>query len=238
MNWFGRDPKKKLGKLLVKAASRGDAKEAERLLDAGADANFVTATSSPPLFRAAYDGDSDGHCQVLRLLLARGAAVDQRNSVGCTALHGAANNGHFGAASILLEAGASKDLRGRGKNALDWAMTSDNAPTVALLQPPAAPRQAPPPRVENPDEVVFFRPLGNRMLEETFNFAARERISLVRNGADGPVEAMTRDSFDAVGDVAALRCAFEIYRAKGGTLAESDVFPGALGKVKPLPGRP
>jgi hypothetical protein len=55
---------------------------------------------------------------------------------------------------------------------------------------------------------------------------------MVRTGLDGPVEAMTRESFDAVGE-RSLRQAFDAYARQGGSIPESEIFPAAIAKVKP-----
>jgi hypothetical protein len=223
---FG-NPQRRLDKKLVKAAERGNVPEVIRLLDAGANVNGQHSFYNPPLFAAAYAGDTDAHRQTVEVLLARGAEVDQRNSVECTALMGAANQGHFGIAQILLAAGADRSLRGRDKDALGWALTSGSPEMIALFQQKPAE-----PVVEGPQEIVLRRPLGNRLMEEVFDFAARERITLIRKGEDGPVEAVTRDGFSDIEDRSRLREAFALYVKKGGTADEAAVFGDLLAKPK------
>jgi hypothetical protein len=143
---------------------------------------------------------------------------------------GAANRGHIHAARLLLAAGADATMLGRDKDALGWALTSGSPDMILLLQ------KKPEPVVESPQDVVFRRPLGNRVLEEIFDFAARERITLIRKGDDGPVEAVTRDSFTAIEDRARLREAFDAYVKRGGAASEEYVFAEHLAKPKP-PGR-
>ncbi len=223
---FG-NPQRRLDKKLIKAAAKGNAPEVIRLLDAGANVNAQFTYQAPPLFAAAYSGDTDGHHQTIEILLARGAEVDQRNGVNCTALMGAANRGHFRAAQLLLDAGADRSLRGRDRDALGWALMSGNPELIAFLQ-----QKPPEPTVEGPQEVVLRRTLGNRTMEEIFDFAARERITLIRNGEDGPVEAVTRDGFSAIEDRARLREAFVLYVKKGGSGDEASVLGDALAKPK------
>lgn len=210
---------------LVKAATKGDVKKVLSLLDAGAEIN--QPGTDGPLFMAAYGGDTEAHHQVLEALLARGAKVDERNSVNCTALMGAANRGHKGAAQILLSAGADPNLTGRDKTAFQWALTSGSEDTIYLLQP------APQRREDKPDEVTMLQQIGNRTVEEVFNFASKERITFIRNGADGPVEAVTRQNFKDIADRDALHAAYDKYVAKGGTREESEIFPEVLVKVRP-----
>jgi ankyrin repeat protein len=83
----------------VTAAARdGDLAGVRRALDGGGDATAV------PLREAALGG----HEEVVRLLLARGAAaeVDAENRRGGTALLFACHRGHTGTARALLDAGA------------------------------------------------------------------------------------------------------------------------------------
>ncbi len=187
-----------------------------------------------------------GRLNILQLLLDRGADIKSPDKDGDTALINATRSKTTGVVAELLQRGADKSVRNHaGKSVVDIALADGRKevyhllgikPQIDLPPAPAAVEKEAPVRAENADEVVFFRPHGNRILEETFNFAARERITLLRNGMDGPVEAMTRDSFDLLGDKAALRHAFEIYQSRGGKLAEAEIFPDALGK-KSLPGR-
>lgn len=228
---FG-NPQRRLDKKLVAAAGKGDVLEVNRLLDAGANVNACSSFWGPPIFAAAYAGDTDAHHQVIETLIARGADLNVRNGVSCTALMGAANRGHLGAARLLLAAGADATLRGRDRDSLDWAMTSGNPEMILLLQK----KPEPEPVIDSPQDVVFRRPLGNRVLEEVFDFAARERITLIRKGEDGPVEAVTRDSFTSIEDRARLREAFDTYVKRGGTASEEYVFAEHLAKPKP-PGR-
>jgi hypothetical protein len=227
---FGGNPQRKLDKKLVKAAEKGDVREVNILLDAGANVNACTSTWGPPVFAATYAADDDAHHQVIETLIARGADVNIRNGVSCTALMGAANRGHVRAAQLLLAAGADASMRGRGKDALDWALTSGSPEVIALLERKPVPE---PPVVESPQDVVFRRPLGNRVLEEIFDFSARERITLIRKGEDGPVEAVTRDGFTSLEDRTRLREAFDIFTKRGGVLSEEDIFAETLAKPKP-----
>lgn len=222
---FRRDPQKKLDRKLVKAAMAGNADETLRLLEAGANPNVPYHYAGCALFAAAYNGDHEGYLRTIDILLAHGAEVDARNSVNCTALMGAADKGNLRAVQALLAAGADRELRGRDRNALDWAMTSGNAELIALLQ--AKPAE---PAVEGPDEVILRRRVGNRLLEEVFDFAGRERITFVRKDEESPVEAVSRDGFSAIDDRGRLREAFRRYAQKGGSVPESEIFSEVLAK--------
>lgn len=224
---FG-NPQRKLEKKLVAAARTGDVKQVASLLDQGANVNTEVSPGGPPLFAAAYGGNSDSHLQVIEMLLAHGATVDARNGVKCTALMGAANRGHVAAVKRLLAAGADRELRGRNNNnTLDWAMMSGKPEMIMFFH-----EKQPEPVVENPQDVVFRRPMGNRVLEEVFDFSARERITLIRKGEDGPVEAVTRDGFASIEDRGRLREAFDAYVKRGGVASEEEVFSECLAKPR------
>jgi hypothetical protein len=83
---------------------------------------------------------------------------------------------------------------------------------------------------EAPDTVTVYRRMGDRVLQEIFDFEGRERITFVRKDRDAPVEAMTRQNFSDIDDKASIRKAFEVYARKGGRLRERDFFEESLGK--------
>jgi hypothetical protein len=232
---FGLSKQERLNRRLHKAARSGDVLAIVNALHAGAEIEAQDGSYAvTPLNRAALEGNK---AAVIALLDA-GADINARDRVGETPLINACLRGQREVAETLLDRGADSSIAGAGGNtAGSVALQNGLISIVRRLQggeEPALPPPAPLSPAESPDEVVLLRPLGNRILEETFNFAARERISLLRNGVDGPVEAMTRESFDLVSE-AALRHAFELYVKKGGTIGESQIFPGALAKPLPAP---
>ena len=81
----------------------------------------------------------NGHVDVARLLLDRGAEVDARGFLAATGLHWAAINGHAGTVRFLLEAGADPTLRDErfDADALGWAREGGHEAVVALLDAPA-----------------------------------------------------------------------------------------------------
>jgi ankyrin repeat protein len=86
-----------------------------------------------------------GHTEILRLLLERGAAVDQTDGDQFrTALMAAVGNGHFGAVEVLLEHGADCNAADDyGETVLIRAAGSGNAQVVrALLAAGADPSQS------------------------------------------------------------------------------------------------
>jgi uncharacterized protein len=84
------------------AARIGDTAQVRALLEAGADPNSERRTYSPLMFAA-----GNGHVEMTRLLLARGATVDHRDHNGDRALLWAARRGHVEIVRMLLAAGAA-----------------------------------------------------------------------------------------------------------------------------------
>ena len=84
------------------AARLGDTAQVRALLEAGADPNVQERTYSPLMFAA-----GNGHVEMTRLLLARGASVDHRDHNGDRALLWAAQRGHIETVRLLLAAGAA-----------------------------------------------------------------------------------------------------------------------------------
>ncbi|MEZ0260877.1 MAG: ankyrin repeat domain-containing protein [Alphaproteobacteria bacterium] len=225
---FGDNPQKHRDHDLTEACKRGDLSEAKRLVAAGA---HIEQKQNGPLFYAAYFG----HAAVVKHLLDLGAPVDGLNEVKATPLMGAAEQGHFECAKLLFEAGADRELRHKGgANAIEFALVNGHYKIVGLLV-----AEKPEPRAANPEEVVFHRPLGDKVLEEVYDFKTLERISLVRAFDGGPVEAVTRQDFDDLHDRDALHRAFNEYAKKGGKRDEAEVFPEVLVKFRPpLDGKP
>ena len=85
---------------------------ASMLLDAGADINArnrhkFAGPGNSPLSAAVYQDRRD----VVRLLIERGADVNQGDNAGFTPLHLAVATGHLEAARVLLEGGADPNAR-------------------------------------------------------------------------------------------------------------------------------
>ena len=116
----------------------------EMLVKAGADVNAKDKAGLTPLQRAVYVGNpeivealfsvgakvskeekkwnalhlaaSNGHLELVRLLLDKGMDVNGRDHLDITPLHGAAFNGHKKIVALLLEKGAdvrAKDIKGK-----------------------------------------------------------------------------------------------------------------------------
>lgn len=96
---------------LFDAMDRRDVAAVRDLLSVGTDPNAVDPRPLPFPWPALAYAACGGQAEVVRLLLAHGAAVDARDPGGGTALIGACNAAHLGTARLLLEAGADVSLR-------------------------------------------------------------------------------------------------------------------------------
>lgn len=88
---------------LFKAASLGDVKTVEELLNSGINVNARESEDETPLMHAA----AEGHSEIVALLLRRGADIYARSANGQTALGRAAIYGHAHTVEILLKSGAN-----------------------------------------------------------------------------------------------------------------------------------
>lgn len=244
-----RDEKKQaqLNKSLVRAAGANDLAGIEQAMAAGAEINgrggfwrFHTTA----LGYAAWSGA----VEAMRELIRRGADLNDTGSdIGHTPLHWAIESDKLLAARVLVEAGADLKIRNKDKvTPLQYAIRRKRTAIAALLTNAerletvkkaeemikkarlAAPAAAvPPEKKENPDIVIFSFKAGDRTLEEVFNFASFEQISLTKRDADGALEAQTRRNFADIDNDRLLRRAFEEHKRRGGTALESEVFPDA-----------
>jgi ankyrin repeat protein len=86
---------------LIDAATRGDLKQIQRLLDGGADVNAKDRSGDTALMRAS----SKGHLEIVRLLLQKGADVNAKDRWGGTGLERASWGGAFGNRKITFAKG-------------------------------------------------------------------------------------------------------------------------------------
>lgn len=151
-----------LDRELLQAAARGDANAVKAALAQGAQANAVDELGRTALLLAATDGDLEaarvllragadvqgrdgpftplgaaalrGHAPMVRLLLARGAAVDASAPQGLTPLQHAVKLNHLAVAELLLKAGARTTVLDRtGEGLLVNAIGADQPAMLALL---------------------------------------------------------------------------------------------------------
>lgn len=200
----------KLDKELLEAARKGNVGELKDLLAKGASL-AANDDGNTALFYAAQYGRMDA----VLFLLKEGIALDVRNRIRSTPLMGAAAKGHKEVARLLYDLGSDPyEKNATGSSAVSYARGAGYDDVVKDL---SQPRQV--------DTVTFTRAVGDLTLQEVFNFAKRDRLTILRRGADGPVEAVQRDSFTDLTDKATLREAFTAYAKRGGKLPESDFFP-------------
>jgi uncharacterized protein len=120
---------------LIDAANRGDVAAVDQALGAGANVNAFDSTGESALMQAA----AEGHLDVVRQLLQRGADPQFTNSIhphrkGDTALLRAAYRGHQEVFLALLQAGAHTDVRNQwGWTAVHMAAGGDCVPCLEAL---------------------------------------------------------------------------------------------------------
>lgn len=120
-----------LGEWLILATKRGNIKEVERILAAGADVNFRGTWGMTPLIWAA----SKGHVKIVELLVSGGADVNMRANNQSTALMWASFSGHRDVVRHLLGGGADVDAKSNsGATALMAATERGHHETVRLLR--------------------------------------------------------------------------------------------------------
>lgn len=100
-----------------RAAKANDIRTVTELLDAGVDVNSVDLSD---LHRSALHAAArEGHCDLARLLLERGADVHYEDDTDECAYHVALNNDHDNIANLLLEAGYIPDPRDESTSGSD-----------------------------------------------------------------------------------------------------------------------
>lgn len=114
------------------AAARGMSGIATALLESGADANQPDAAGVSPLHEAALQG----HADVIRVLAAHGAKLDQTEpAAGSTPLYAAASMGRVDAVRALLELGADPTRKANsGRTPREAAASSGFSQVVELFR--------------------------------------------------------------------------------------------------------
>ena len=111
------------------AAERGYPDIVRLLLEKKASPNRKDSKGKTPLYYAIYND----HFHVIKELVDAGVNVDQKVPEG-TLLHLAAQRGHVGAASVLIQKGAKLELQNsKGKKPLDVAINNRNQAVADLI---------------------------------------------------------------------------------------------------------
>jgi ankyrin repeat protein len=119
---------------LIEAVEARNTAMAEFLLSKGADPNARDEKGNTPLYYGVETRTGIPGLDIVKLLLERGAAVDDRNSGGATALLRAVEAGKREEASLLLSLGADPNLADEnGKTPLSAARESKDDQMIALL---------------------------------------------------------------------------------------------------------
>ena len=119
---------------LIRSSMFGNREAVRRQLEQdGIDVNAKNSEGYTALILAS----SNGHKEIVEMLLEKGADVNAKDSDGWTALMWASRNGHTETVTILLEEGAdvnAKDNYFLGSTALDIAIKKEHPEIVKLLK--------------------------------------------------------------------------------------------------------
>ncbi len=218
-----QDKSHELGLAMTKAIVNNDFARMEELAAQGADIEYNTKGCNLPLFNAAYRG----HTRIVAWLISKGADVclfnHNPNDVDAPPLVGAAFSGHREIVEMLLAAGADPCAVSSGnKTAAEYAQGNNHHELAAYLR-----------SQQYAVDICNRWKVGERSVEEHFNFIKRERMTLIMKPDNSAVETALREGFDAI-EESVLRKAFDEHVRRGGHVDEGSVFVGKVVKsVKP-----
>ena len=116
---------------LISAVLARNIVECRRLIDTGEA--YVNEDKDNDGRTAVHWACSNGHLEIVRLLLCQGADMSIRDNDGDTALHDASSNGHLEIVQLLLCQGADMSIRDdNGWTALDWASSKGYLKEIAV----------------------------------------------------------------------------------------------------------
>ncbi|KAK9068513.1 hypothetical protein SSX86_012627 [Deinandra increscens subsp. villosa] len=119
-----------LGDRLCLAATKGEARTLNRVLEVGAVINGQDQHGWTALHRASFKG----HIDVVRLLIEKGVNVDSRDEDGYTALHCAVESGNIDVLELLVKKGADVKARtSKGVTAMQIADSLNYAGVTRIL---------------------------------------------------------------------------------------------------------
>ena len=110
------------------AAALGKLDDVKTMIDSEADLSGIS--------HAMYSAARNGHTEVVKYLLDRGAAIDTRGYFGGTGLHWSAINGHRETVELLIARGANLEIRDERFDSTPegWAEEGGHAEIVQLFR--------------------------------------------------------------------------------------------------------
>ncbi len=221
-----QDKSHELGFAMNNAVLKDDIDGMEEFLSKGADLHYNSKGVNLPLFNAAFRGQ----VRAVVWLISKGADVSllnhDPNDVDATPLMAAAFKGHRDIVETLVAAGADPcAASSNGKTASQFAREQKHTELAEYLV-----------RQEYAVDVCNRWRMGERAVEEHFNFIRRERMTFVTKAGSDVVQAAIREGFDQI-EESALRKAFDEHVRRGGRADEGSVFADKVVKsLKPCVG--
>ena len=176
----------------------------------------MTEEEQKSLQQKLSDAVHSNNAEAVKSLVKQGADVNlPLDNDGWTLLMGAAYRGLTDSVIALIDAGANRATVVNGRNAAEWATYYGHSATAGTIKSYVP---------ETPDQVIFHGHISNRALEDIFNFATMERVTLIRTEKFGPIEAVYSKNFSELEDETMLRQAFNEHVKRGGKRSEDAVF--------------
>ena len=116
--------------VLVAACKSGDDSLVLSLINSGVNVNCLVENFDDRLLSPLMMASAEGHTDIVKLLLQRGAQVDLQNNVGRTALMIASDEGHMNIAKLLMDHGAEV---GRDQVLVAACKSGDDSLVLSLI---------------------------------------------------------------------------------------------------------